>query len=171
MSAPFKGALLLFLLVPLFVACNSDPGTGAVEAKWDRDSCERCRMVLSDRNHSAQVRQPMPNGKSKVLMFDDIGCASLWLEDKPWRDDPRTEIWVTDHRTGEWIDARSATYIVGNVTPMAYGLGAQKESAPNGLDYAQAKKHIFETEERFNTHAAHLIEDIRDRQRERAANN
>ncbi|MET0092982.1 MAG: hypothetical protein ABW120_05585, partial [Sedimenticola sp.] len=93
MSAPFKGALLLFLLVPLLVACNSDPGTGAVEAKWDRDSCERCRMVLSDRKHSAQVRQPMPNGKSKVLMFDDIGCASLWLEDKPWRDDPRTEIW------------------------------------------------------------------------------
>ncbi|MES9963108.1 MAG: hypothetical protein ABW116_06185 [Candidatus Sedimenticola sp. 20ELBAFRAG] len=173
MSAPSKTVSMLFVLClsSILVACNGDPGAGAVDAKWDRDSCERCRMVLSDRKHSAQIRQPLAEGKSKVLMFDDIGCASLWLEDKPWRDDPRTEIWVTDHLTGGWIDARKATYIVGNITPMAYGLGAQAIPSPDGLNYEQAKRHIFDAEEQFNAHAAHLKEDVLKRQRGRTPNN
>jgi len=133
-----------------------DPGTGPVDVKWDRVICERCRMVLSDRNHSAQVRVQVPDGRSRVYFFDDIGCAVIWLEDKAWRDGPATEIWVTDWRSGEWIDARTATWITGRVTPMEYGLGAQSEPAADGLDYAQAKEHIFEVERRFNVHGGQL---------------
>ena len=144
-----------FLLLGL-AACSGDPGTGPLDAKWDRFSCERCRMVLSDRQHAAQVRVPEADGRSKVHFFDDIGCAVVWLEDKPFRDDPRTEIWVSDWRTGDWVDARKAVYLSGQVTPMEYGLGAQTEPNAQGLDFAAARARIFEVERKYNVHGGHL---------------
>lgn len=151
------------LLALLLVGCG-DPGTGPKEVHWDRDTCERCRMVLSARNHSAQIRYTDEKQKSRVLMFDDIGCAVIWLEDKPWRDAATTEIWVNDYRNGHWIDAQKAWYIKGQMTPMEYGLGAQDEVVPGALDYGQAKKHIYEIEERFNVHEAHLEELAKERE-------
>ena len=149
-------ALLLALLLGALAACSNDPGSGPLDVKWDRFACERCRMVLSDRKHSAQVRIPQAEGRSKVLFFDDIGCAAIWLEDKPFRDDPRTEVWVTDWQDGSWIDARRAWYIRGQVTPMEYGLGAQLAPAPGALDWAAAKEHINAVEAKYNIHGGEL---------------
>jgi hypothetical protein len=80
----------------------------------------------------------------------------VWLEHKPFRDDPRTEIWVTDWRSGAWIDARKASYLAGQVTPMEYGLGAQTEPDPQAIDFAAARERIFEVERKFNVHGGHL---------------
>lgn len=143
---------LVVVLTLLLCACGGGPGQGPVEAKWDRDACEHCGMVLSDRLHSAQVRVPTPDGRSRVYRFDDIGCALIWLEERAERDDPTSEIWVNDWRTGDWIDARTATYLRGQVTPTECGLGAQPEPAPDGLDFAQAKAHIFDVEAHSNVH-------------------
>jgi copper chaperone NosL len=148
-------ALVLSCLAML-AACSGEPDSGPVAVKWDRVTCERCRMVLSARHHSAQVRVRDPGGKSRAYFFDDIGCAVIWLEDNPWRDDRRTEIWVNDWRSGEWIDARSAYYLTGQETPMQYGLGAQTEPAVGALNYAAAKAHIFDVERRFNVHGGSL---------------
>ena len=137
-------------------ACSGDPGSGPLDVKWDRFACERCRMVLSDRQHAAQVRVPQAEGRSKIVFFDDIGCAVVWLEDKPFRDDTRTEIWVTDWRTGDWIDARKAVYLAGQVTPMEYGLGAQTDPDAQALDFAAARERIFEVERKYNVHGGHL---------------
>ena len=158
--------LWMGLLILLLNGCSVDPGDGPADVRWDRHACERCRMVLSDRHNSAQVRY-LPEGKkrTKVLYFDDIGCATLWLEDKPWKDNPETQIWVTEHNTGNWIDARTATYVKGKITPMEYGLGAQSNPDPNGLNFEQAKKHIEEVEKRFSIHGVQLL----DRFREQAA--
>jgi copper chaperone NosL len=155
------------LLILLLAGCG-DPGTGPVDVKWDRDACERCRMVLSDRNHAAEIRYQVP-GKERTSLakFDDIGCAVLWLEEQPWRDDPQTEIWVIDQLTGQWINARNATYVKGQLTPMEYGLGAQIAPAPEGLDFAQAKQHIAEVERRFNVHGQQLMERLRDQAEQR----
>jgi nitrous oxide reductase accessory protein NosL len=159
----FVNSLLLFIAMLLLTACSGDAGTGPKEVKWDRDACERCRMVLSDHVHAAQIRyQPRDKKRPVVALFDDIGCATLWLEDKPWRDDPATEIWVTDHRTGEWIDARQATYVSGQNTPMEFGLGAQADPAPGGLTFEEAKLHINKVEERFNIHGVHLLERLKE---------
>lgn len=144
------------LLALLLVACSGDPGTGPVDVKWDRDACERCRMVLSDRNHSAQVRGGPAEKRARIYTFDDIGCAVIWLDEQPWKDDPRTEIWVNDHRNGQWIDARKAWYVTGNETPMQYGLSAQSEPVPGALDYARAKEHVYEVEARYNIHGGNL---------------
>ncbi len=146
--------LALFLLG--LAACSGDPGTGPVQVVWDRDGCERCRMVLSDRRHAAQVRGGPGGERARVYRFDDLGCAVLWLEQQAWKEEPATELWVTDHRTGQWIDARKAHYVTGQVTPMEYGLGAQAEPAPAALDFAGARAHIFDIERRFNIHGGNL---------------
>lgn len=140
----------------LLIASCGDPGTGPVDVKWDRVTCERCRMVLSDRRHATEIRVRESAGRSRVHAFDDLGCALAWLEDKPAKDDPATEIWVNDWRTGDWIDARSASYVPNQVTPMEYGLGAQPDPAPNTLTFEQARAHVFEVERRYNVHGAHL---------------
>ena len=161
---------VLCLLGLLCTACSHDQGSGPREVKWDRDSCERCRMVLSDRNYAAQIRY-FPEGKtrSKVAVFDDIGCATLWLEDKPWKDDPRTEIWVVDQQTGEWIDARRATYLTGMLSPMEYGLAARAEPVAGGLTFEQAKQHVQQVEQRFNEHGLHLMQKFKAQAEQREA--
>jgi len=145
---------LISLLALLLLGGCSEPQTGAIEPHWDRDACERCRMVLSDRFHSAQIRFTDEKNKSRVRMFDDVGCAIIWLDDKDWRDNASTEIWVTDHRNGNWIDARTAFYVSGHTTSMEYGLGAQTESSADSMDFSAAKKFVFE-KEKNNTHGSH----------------
>ena len=56
-------------------------------------------MMLSDPRFAAQIRYFPQDKRSKVVKFDDFGCAMLWLEDQPWKQDQATEIWVADHRT------------------------------------------------------------------------
>jgi copper chaperone NosL len=155
---------LMFLLL-LLAGCSGKPDTGPGEVKWDRDACERCRMVLSDRKHSAQIRIfPAEKKRSKLINFDDIGCAVIWLEEQSWKSDPKTEIWVADRQGRGWLDARKANYIKGDVTPMEYGLGAQEAPAESSLDFAQAKAHIFEVEKRFNLHGVDLLKRLEERQ-------
>jgi copper chaperone NosL len=141
----------------LLSACSGDPGTGPVDVKWDRDSCARCNMVLSDRQHAAQVRHtPADGGRSEVRRFDDFGCAVLWLDKQVWANDASVEIWVTDQHSGQWIDARTAHYTPGRITPMQYGLGAQAEASADALDFTRAREHVYAIERRFNIHGGNL---------------
>jgi hypothetical protein len=153
--------LLPLALLVLLSGCVGDI-EGPQQPKWDRDACERCRMVLSDRPFAAQVHY-LPQGKKRlqIAWFDDIGCATLWLEDKPWKDAPETRIWVAHHRTQEWIDARTAWYVPMDMSPMAYMLGAQSEAAPGALNFAQAIKRVEEIERHNQEHSQHLLERVR----------
>ncbi|MBT2970973.1 MAG: nitrous oxide reductase accessory protein NosL [Candidatus Thiodiazotropha sp. (ex Ctena orbiculata)] len=156
-------AICTLLASLLLAGCSGDSGSGPLDTKWDRDSCERCRMVLSDRYHGAQVRYFPPDKKRSVVAhFDDIGCAVLWLSGTPWEQDPMTQIWVTDRNTGAWIDAVRATYVKGDHTPMEYGLGAQEEASPDGLNFTEAKRHIHAAEQRHQHHTAHLLQRFRE---------
>ena len=146
--------LFLAAVALVLSACSGEPETGPVEVKWDQNNCERCRMMLSDRNFAAQIRYFPEAKRSRVAKFDDIGCAVLWIKDQPWNNDPETQIWVADHRSGEWIDARKATYIRKNNSPMGYNLGAQAEAAPDGLSYAEAILHVEEVENKYNVHGS-----------------
>lgn len=139
----------------LLVACSGEPDTGPVEIKWDRDTCERCRMVLSDRMHAAQIRGGASGEKRRVYKFDDIGGAILWLEDKPWKDDAATEIWVTDFRDGHWIDGRKAFYLSGQLTPMDFGIGAQDQPVAGSMKFDQARAYLLDGGKR-RTEQEHL---------------
>lgn len=161
MSHRVVAAALLLILA----ACSNDPGTGPVEIKWDRDTCDRCRMVVSDPHFAAQIRYFPAGRRSRVESFDDVGCAVLWLEQQTWKDDPNIEFWVADFQTGDWIDARTATYVTQNATPMEYGLGAQ--ATPDGMSFEQAKLHIYDVEQRFNQHGVQLLDRLKQQERKR----
>lgn len=147
---------LSLLLLWLLSACGQQQDTGPVDVRWDRESCSRCAMSVSDHNYSAQVRGAESGKKTQVYKFDDIGCAVIWLDKQLWKDDSRTEVWVTDYRDGSWIDARKASYITGRVTPMAYGLGAQPETIEGGLDFAAASKHVYTVEQGAHKYRGHM---------------
>ncbi len=136
-------SLLLIGLVLAAGACSREDETGPGEVHWDRDVCARCVMAVSDHHYSAQVRGGPEGRRTKLYFFDDLGCAVIWLADQAWRNDPRTEIWVTDHRDGSWLDARGVQYLPGRSTPMDYGLGAQPEPGPDTMDYEAARQHIL----------------------------
>jgi len=150
-----RGLPSLVIALFLLAGCSQPEETGPVDVRWDRETCARCAMAVSDHNYAAQVRGASAGQRTEVYKFDDIGCAVIWLEEQPWKDDPRTEIWVTDHRNGNWIDARKAHYVAGMVTPMGYGLGAQSEAAEGALDLAGAAKHIQMVEETTHKQRGH----------------
>lgn len=135
--------LSLALFVIILCACSPREETGPGRVRWDRDVCARCAMAISDRHFAAQVRGGPADKRSKLHLFDDLGCAVIWLGERPWRDDPRTELWVTDHRDGTWLSARSAGYVAGQITPMDYGLGAVPPGTPGAMDYEAAVAHIL----------------------------
>jgi hypothetical protein len=154
-GAALPRLFLLSLLVGLFAACSGDPGTGPVEVTWDRDPCTRCGMVLSDRGHAAQVRILGAGGRGAVELFDDLGCAVVWLDSEGLADDA-VELWVADHRGGGWLDAFRAHYVLGNPTPMQYGVSAQGTAGADTIDFEAAREHIRRVERETNIHGGNL---------------
>jgi len=138
-----KFSFLVFLLI--FLGCEKKIVTELHDVHWDRDMCERCAMVVSDRKHTAQVINPI-NGRS--YMFDDIGCWVLWVQEDQISWEKEAIIWITDGNTGEWINARTAFYNTENITPMAYGFMAHKnkediKSDQEIVDYDEIRKRII----------------------------
>ncbi len=143
MSSLRMPALLLLVLFGL-LACSHGPETGPRDIRWDRELCAECAMAVSDHYFSAQIRGASQGRRTKVHLFDDIGCAITWLEKQDWKNDARTEMWVTHYQSGDWIDARQATYNLGCLTPMDYGLGALEAVSDSGLTFDQAVSHVNE---------------------------
>jgi copper chaperone NosL len=96
--------------------------------KWDRDTCARCNMVISDPRFAAELRG---GEKDVVFKFDDIGCLVFWLRDKaaqhPWMGDPATRMWVadsTDMSGATWLDPRAGALPRRRLSPMGYNFAA-----------------------------------------------
>jgi hypothetical protein len=125
-------------------SCGAPPTTGPVEPSWDRDTCEHCSMVISDRRFAAQVRSA---STGRVRHFDDPGCAVLaGIEDGD-------EIWVRDPNGSEWLDGREVRFSSGHTTPMGYGFGVAEGS--EGLDWAVLATKIGERESERRRHPRH----------------
>lgn len=136
-------------LILLLSACSKAPETGAIDVKWDRDACEHCRMVLSDRNFATEIRG---GERKEIFKFDDLGCALHWLEKQTWKNDTNVEIWVKDFKTQQWLDARKAFYLPNQTTPMDYGFAAISTAAENTVNFEAAKKVILA---KTNHHSHH----------------
>jgi len=125
--------------------CEERSNSSMQEVHWDRDMCARCVMVVSDRRNSVQVRNP---STGETLMFDDLGCTILWFKENnvSWRD--KAVIWITDVDTSKWIDAKTAFYDGGNITPMSYGFSAHtsKESIQKDkevIDFNEVTRRVL----------------------------
>jgi hypothetical protein len=123
------------IAIVLVTACGQGSATGPEAIHWDRQTCEHCQMVISDRVDAAEIRLP---GERRVHAFDDLGCALLWLDHQgllgkstPGADAAKVseaaEVWVRDATGSRWIDGRQARYAGGFSTPMAYGYGVAEE--------------------------------------------
>jgi hypothetical protein len=137
---------LVLVLVMALIGCSGATDSGPGEVRWDKDVCARCLMSVSDRMYSAQVRGGPEGQRTKLYFFDDFGCAVLWLDTQAWREDPRTMIWVNDELTGDWLNARTAFFQTGRITPMDYGLGAGLVAMPGALDFSQAVDEVHDRE-------------------------
>ena len=140
-SHGLAGAVILLCLV--LAACTGGDRTGPVDIRWDQQSCERCAMSVGERLYAAQVRGAPAGEKTRIFTFDDLGCAVIWLDKQPWKQDPRTEVWVTDAHSGAWLDARQASFQTGHHTPMGYGLGAGSSAQNGALSFNEARDHIL----------------------------
>ncbi len=134
----FRAFFLSVLVVLALTGCEKKDYTKEpAKMHWDRDMCERCKMAISDRKFAVQA----VDEKGRVYKFDDIGCLVLWQKfERP--DVNLTKIWITDARTGEWIDAKKACYTKEYITPMGYGFGAHKERKKGCVGFAEVKKAV-----------------------------
>lgn len=140
----YKIVLLIGLMFG-FSACDKAQESGVHKIHFDRDVCDECNMVISDRAYAAQVVDTQHN---KAYMFDDIGCLVLWMDANPQQWFDTAKLYVADSKTLEFIDAKTAYWTLGNTTPMDFGLSATKvkmEAAT--LTFAEAKKEIFKSAE------------------------
>ncbi|MBT3280550.1 MAG: hypothetical protein HOJ96_04125 [Campylobacteraceae bacterium] len=135
----FKYILFIAVFVSIFTGCEKKIEKGLQEVHWDRDMCDLCKMVVSERHYSVQVVNPT-NGKSH--MFDDLGCMIIWFKEEKilWED--KADIYINDVISGKFIDARKAFYDTNSRTPMDYGFGAYEDK--NSID---ASKTIITYEE------------------------
>jgi copper chaperone NosL len=76
--------VLLAVLLPL-PACAQ----GVPEITFDLDSCEHCRMTISDRRYAAALT----TAGGRVVRFDSIECLAAWVTKAT--EAPKA-LWVTD---------------------------------------------------------------------------
>jgi nitrous oxide reductase accessory protein NosL len=141
----FKLFFLLLLSLGLFFSgCEKKKIGEPVKIHWDRDVCERCNMIISDRRFAFEIINP---NSGKVHKFDDMGCGIMWLKENKVNWKNKAIMWIVDAKDGKWINAKKAYYTTDNITPMAYGLaGYTKATMPKGkkvIDFKEAIKHVF----------------------------
>lgn len=135
-----QGFALTPLASLLLAACGEDKDmpNGMAVFKWDRDTCTRCKMAISDHRFACQIRG---GPKDTVFKFDDIGCAATWLAEKgkehPWMADVATRMWVADFSSGGklWLQAAAAHYVNGKVSPMGYNYAAYAQAQPDSISF------------------------------------
>jgi copper chaperone NosL len=91
-----------------------------VEIVLSEDSCNECRMAVSDKKFAAEIVTP----EGHVDYFDDIGCLVVHARAK---DIPvGSAVYVVDFNDQRWLDGLTAQYLWAKSlpTPMSYGLAA-----------------------------------------------
>jgi nitrous oxide reductase accessory protein NosL len=129
------GALIVLALVLLLAGCAEEPATGPVPIKYGRDTCDFCRMVISDPRHAAEIRGGPGH---QVYKYDDLGEGLIHLGRQTWKDDANVEIWVMDMTNGRtWLDARKAFYVPVRQSPMGFNYGAITDKKPGALTFEE----------------------------------
>ena len=114
---------MLFGACLVMTACAPGPPVPST-IRLGEDACARCRMTIVSLETAAQIVAP----GAEPIMFDEIGCLRDYLADNPLAAD--ATVFVADHRSGAWIDARRAVFTkTATRTPMSSGLLAHADVA------------------------------------------
>lgn len=111
---------LAMLVLVGIAACSRGPLT-PVPIDTAHDTCENCRMIVSDARFAAEI---VARGE-EPLFFDDLGCLQAYQHEHPLPQG--AVVFVVDHRTGGWIDAGRAVYsrVSDVTTPMGSRIVAE----------------------------------------------
>lgn len=113
-------------------ACAGGP-PGPFAVGLGEDACAGCRMTVVSRATAAQIVR----AGDEPIFFDDLGCLRDYLRQQPLFGD--AVVYVADHRTGEWVNARAALFTGTTAsTPMASGLLAHADATSRDADPAAA---------------------------------
>ncbi|MDO8678155.1 MAG: hypothetical protein Q7R30_06280 [Acidobacteriota bacterium] len=111
-------------------SCAGGPARPAAIA-LGQEPCAHCRMVIVSLATAAQIAAP----GEEPTMLDEIGCLREYLSNALLPDGAM--VFVADHRTRAWVDARAAVFTRTSVsTPMASGLLAHADAASRDADPA-----------------------------------
>ena len=140
------GGFALTPLAALLSACGkSGWPEGMAEIKWDRDTCTRCRMAISDRRFAAQVRG---GPKDQVFKFDDIGCVVFWLKEQAWGNDANVRLWVANAASKPdqltWLDPLQAHYVAGKTSPMGYNFAAYGQAPAGSVTFSEMRELLLQ---------------------------
>ena len=135
-----RSVLGLVSLAALGLSGCMKQSSGPEEIHYGREGCAMCGMIISDVHFASEIRNA---SDKKLVKFDDFGCALNWLKAAKWQDSDVGEFWVMDHEDGTtWLEARTASYISGVVTPMNYGYGAVKDARPGSLTFTKVQQEV-----------------------------
>lgn len=119
--------LLLLLAMLMTLACN--PGDEAPkEPVWGKQPCEHCAMLLSEKEHGAQL---VSTGGERFY-FDDLGCMVAWLDAHPAE---AAHKWVHTADSQAWLAVEKAGFDRAAHTPMDFGFIATAKPGP--VDWQQ----------------------------------
>jgi copper chaperone NosL len=109
-----------------------DDGSKPLEPVWNKQACDHCHMLLSEKAYAAQL---VTNAGAR-LYFDDVGCLAAYMNASAERE---RAAWV--HGPTSWLPAREAHFSAGAQTPMGFGFAAD----PAGpLDFATVLSRVSE---------------------------
>lgn len=98
---------------------------------YDRQTCDRCGMLISDPSFAAQLRSE----DGRRLYFDDPGGLLLW---EARQDVAVEQAWFHHVREDRWIPRDEVAFVQASETPMGYGLGAVERGTEGAMSYAEA---------------------------------
>ena len=106
--------------IALAVAASACAAPGPRAVAYGRDTCEYCRMIISDRRFGGQL----VTSKGKVHAFDSVEClAAYYLANDAATDG--SQAWVADFGTPErWVVVDQAVFArsTGRQSPMGLGI-------------------------------------------------
>jgi len=107
-------------LAVLFCIAGCGGALEPAELHLNDEACSLCRMAVSQRPFAAQA----VTRSGRTDFFDNIGCLVRWAPENAPPDE--TALFVVDHETGAWLDAKRAHYVRSETldTPMSSGLAA-----------------------------------------------
>ncbi len=122
---------VLAAVLVMSACAGGAPGPAAVG--FGEDACASCRMTIVSRATAAQIVR----AGDEPVFFDDLGCLRDHLRLQPLPGD--AVVYVAEHRTGGWVNARGAMFTKTNTsTPMASGLLAHADATSRDADPAAA---------------------------------
>lgn len=117
--------LIFPILLFSIISCKNDTEIKPVDILYGQDSCERCKMIISEKSYSAEYI--LLDGEARK--FDDIGCMIHFHNGEEGKGDKILAQYVRDYDTGNWIDATKAYFVWSKdiITPMGHGLAAFRD--------------------------------------------